>query len=696
MFKNYKNDFIFHLFLITAVAFFGLAIFGGIQNYSPVPYWDMWDGYINFFVKVSEGDWSVWWAQHNEHRILLARLLFWLDIKWFGGTSLFLIVVNYIFLGLICSIFYVFLKEKCPPYYRFVGLFLIIWLSSWSQYENLTWGFQSQFFLAQLLPLSAFYMLYQATIKVEAGNGYFFAACLFGLMSLGTMANGVLALPLLALYAAATRLGLKRILIFVSLALLGFLVYFSNYQADPHHGSLLIALKENPIGLMQYVLIYIGSPFSTISTDLKVGIIVAQLAGGGLIVGSAYFMWQSLRNIKQSYLELSMLCFILYVGGTAFGTAGGRLALGLEQALSSRYATPALMAWAAFFVILAPCLIRMAGRNRHKLWIPILAVSLIILPVQLKSLNSKTNDLFEREISALAVELRIKDQQQIANIYPSAEAILAMTERATATDISIFGNPLIKDVHEQIGLRFKNPSLLQRNCEGNIDALFPIDDNDKYIQINGWIFDMEKKSVPKSLYIVDNNSVVVGYALTGKPRPDVGKAVDSSAVNSGFKGYMLAKSQGLSVKLVDQEDGCILLEKIPKGIFRTFSDKKIDQLTVSSKQILHDNKWLGADFQKSILRGLTVFGSFINSDEDTGSISMKLKRGDRLLYRSGPTAGRQFVKLNNDNNTLSVLPVASEWKTLEFSHSTLPENFVITVIDEGSGWGEWSAIAVLN
>ena len=45
----------------------GLAVVGAILSYSPVPYWDMWDGALYFFMQVQDGDHAAWWAQHNEH-----------------------------------------------------------------------------------------------------------------------------------------------------------------------------------------------------------------------------------------------------------------------------------------------------------------------------------------------------------------------------------------------------------------------------------------------------------------------------------------------------------------------------------------------------------------------------------------------------------------------------------------------------
>ncbi|MGD4365427.1 hypothetical protein QT713_22860, partial [Xanthomonas citri pv. citri] len=43
-------------------------------TFSPVPFWDMWDGGLGFYVRQMT-DVSQWWAQHNEHRIVLSRIL---------------------------------------------------------------------------------------------------------------------------------------------------------------------------------------------------------------------------------------------------------------------------------------------------------------------------------------------------------------------------------------------------------------------------------------------------------------------------------------------------------------------------------------------------------------------------------------------------------------------------------------------
>ena len=222
--KNTERFFL--LFFLSALFFWVLTIIGGFRAYTPVPFWDSWDAEVDFLNNIHLSNWHILWARHNEHRIVLTRLFFLMDQYMFGGYSIFLFTVNYMLLAVITWLFWRAMRENNPEDYHIPGLFLVIWLSSWSQRENLSWGFQSQFFLAQILPLAAFMMLHKEVTRPKRNSLYFIIACTLGILSLGTMANGVLALPLMAVYAMAMRLGWRRILSLGGLATLGVIAYF--------------------------------------------------------------------------------------------------------------------------------------------------------------------------------------------------------------------------------------------------------------------------------------------------------------------------------------------------------------------------------------------------------------------------------------------------------------------------------------
>lgn len=677
----------------------GLAVVGGFVHYSPVPFWDMWGAYLDFFVRTGTADWHIWWEQHNEHRIVLARLFFWMDLTWFQGAGWFLVVVNYILTGASCVVFYSFLKERLAAERRtesaeLLGLLIVAWLFSWAQHENFTWGFQSQFFLAQLIPLATFYCLHKSiTTPIHSGL-WFTATCLAGIAALGTMANGFLALPLTFLMAIVLRLNWKKSAFLGLLAVLMSAVYFYDYQPVAGHGSLRQTISTNPVGMIEYVLLYIGSPFYYFMGGVGIAKNLAQLAGAFLISSAVFFAITALRSPRTSSLQLALLAFLLYVGGTAFGTAGGRLMFGLNQALSSRYATPALMAWAALLILYAPYVSKALSQRRGPALCLLLALFFLVIPRQFTALLPDGEKQFQRKVAALALELRIKDQAQIGTVYPSVESALAFTKTPVERNLSIFGQAPIKNVRDRIGTTAAIG--MPPTCRGYIDQVSAIAGEGNYVSIEGWIFDEKSHSTPASLQILDEQNTVIGYALTGRPRLDVAAAINKKAELSGFKGYVLREKIGKQVELRSDKPSCQFAAFASLPPFSASTPHlSADLVTVDQNNLVEaGNEWTGADYEKTDTSGLTVFGSLIQSDQDTGSVSLRLRRGAKLFYRSGPTSGNQRLEIDHKKENSVVLPAAKEWTLLDFSMEQLPDTFVATFTDAGTGWGEWSAIAI--
>jgi len=489
--------------------------------------------------------------------------LFWIDLAWFGGMGWFLICANLLLFAMVGWLFWRAWQENSQGQNEFVGFFLVAWIISWTQYQNLTWGFQSQFILAQLLPLAAFYQLHRFAASDRANQIAFRLACVLGVLSIGSMANGVLALPLMTLYALVTRLGWTRTLMLTLMSCACLLAYFVDYRAPQHHGSLGQALKEDPLGLAGYVLLYLGNPFYSFVRGGEVGLRVAQLAGVFLVVVSVGYAWLALRDKKRPTLPLAMLVFILYIGGTAVGAAGGRLMFGVEQALKSRYATPALMAWAALFVLMAPQLNRWAREKRWIAWGPFAIMFVLMLPVQLGAISSNDDMLFERRVAALALELGIQDQAQISHVYPSAEAALSLAKIPAERNLSIFGIPPFEDAKKKIGA---DAAILegQRICQGRIEKIQRVDQDTRYLQVHGWAFDRESRVIPKILQIAEPEGRIIGFALPGRIRPDIAATVDLAAFKSGFVGYFLVEGMGKIVTFFDPASGCSISAQVPK------------------------------------------------------------------------------------------------------------------------------------
>ena len=323
--KILTQKYILILFTFFAGVYLILAIIGGINHYSPVPYYDMWEGYLNFYVFASAGDLNAWWDQHYEHRIILSKILFWLDLDLFKGRIIFLIIVNYLLVALIFFVFYKILKERLPnekdKFTRdIIGTVIFCLIFSWVQEQNFTWAFQSQFFLAQLLPLSAFFLLYKAhsSESKSYSTRYYIFACLLGVVSIGTMAIGVLTLPLMIVLAVLFRMQFWRISILLLLTFLAISLYFYNYQPPPRP-PLIETLMSAPVDLLKFILLYLGSPVYFLTKS----ILLTQLSGLFLVLGTLWFVWNAVHSFSSTSLEWVLLIFLFYIGASALAAGSG-------------------------------------------------------------------------------------------------------------------------------------------------------------------------------------------------------------------------------------------------------------------------------------------------------------------------------------------------------------------------------------
>jgi hypothetical protein len=678
--------------LLTAAAAFtlamvGLAVLGGYRTYSPVPFWDMWDGTLGFYIRVKDGATAEWWSQMNEHRIILSRLLFWADYEWFGGLSVFLIAVNYVLAAAAALAFWKFLlavkaaDEPAWPY-QLLGLFLTSWLFLWTQDENFSWGFQSQFFMAQSLPLWALYWLQRSTSGMHTRRDFAVASA-FGAASIVTMANGLLALPLMTLYALVMRERAIRVAILAGLSIVGTVLYFQGYIPPEAHSSLWQSLQQGPAGYLRYIGLYLGGPFYYLLDGHAAARPVALAAAAVLPVASAWVAARVLREPRRRPASVALLFFILYIGGTAFGTAGGRLIFGSDQALSHRYTTPALMAWAALLVLLAPPILAASRGRALGYALALCALAAVMAHLQLKAALPQEQLLFERDAAALALELQARDQLQVSHVYPRVDSVLKIAQQASERHLSVFGAAPLHDANRQLGTRVEPGSLPP--CQGGFDAVEFLEGEARLVRVDGWL----AKSAglhSKGLRFFDTSSRVAGFAILGAPRPGLAA--------TGFRGYVMANQVGKAVTL--RSDSCELTLQLPTALFSASrASPSPDRATVEGADVQPGNGWTGGDFSKTAIGGMQVFGSFISSDADTGSIRLKVRRGARLFYRSGPTGGKQLLAVLGSSLPAAKLPVSADWSLIELSSPSLPEGeFTIELTDQGAGWGEWSAIAV--
>ena len=502
----------------------GFVIYGAADLHTPVPWGDSWDGLVQFYMNAQDGQAAAWWGQHNEHRFVISRVLYWLDYTVFGGALVSLFLWNFLFAGLGVLLFIKLARiavEKAGGIgatANFVGLltalFLMAWLYLWTQYETLAYAFNPHFFLAYVMPLWAFYLLYEAR---ESGRGKTFAlACVIGVLSAGSMANAIATLPFMALYAAVMQMSVKRIGLLAVLSAVVIAVYMWGFQSVGGHGSVVQSTLTDPVGMMHFVLNYMGGPFFFFAAGVPAGPFVAPVFGAFFIGSCAVFAWQSIRARAASAFPIMLLVFILYIGASAFATAGGRLPMGTGAAFAPRYTTSTVMAWAALLLLYMPLIFSLMKTKTGQRLVTagFIAAFTVVTLMQSTVFMEKRDWAKGRAIGGLAAEMQVRDDVYLKKIYGNPGKVLRISKEASVRNIGFFGRDDYRDIRELMG----QPSGdAPQTCHATVSQIVALTNDTDYVRMLGYV--MPKSShVPDGIVFVGRGGEIAGYGLSDMER----------------------------------------------------------------------------------------------------------------------------------------------------------------------------------
>lgn len=531
------NVFVFGI-AISAVFYFFSTVLGTYNNYSAVPFWDMWNGYLDFYFRTKSEGLTPWWELHNEHRLVLAKIFFWLDLEYFKGSMVILFSLNIIFSMLACATFISCLNGLTKDYnnknlfYMMSGTVVVLCFS-WLQSENYTWAFQSQFHMAYLLPLWSILALVKS--KTNSSIQFFLLSCVLGVLSAVTMANGLLALPVMIFLAILVRLHWRYVATLIIIISCVYFIYFIDYVKPYGHPSLIENLIENPIGILRYFLLYLSGPFYGIFSDIS----KLVMAMGALFLLSSLWI---LKYVLQSRLKSDEGClkiyglfaFLVFVSGTALLTSLGRA--GYDPNIPSRYMTPAILNWCCLLIILT-AMHYDKFKNNLFVYVALLFFPLALLPIQTRTLHHPEH-LHIHKVAAVAAALGVHDDKILDRVYFDIDRLFHIIEPARVINTSIFNEKYIKEMYyfdEVFSLKPKS------KCNIYVDKLENVEKSTNHSRVTGWAFDKKFKKVPNYIVFADSNNKVIGFSLTGGTRVDVAEVVDPLALNSGFIGYVLGE-----------------------------------------------------------------------------------------------------------------------------------------------------------
>lgn len=325
-----------------------------VRTYMPCPFGDDWFVVTNIAQGNGPLSFAWLWAQHNEHRIPITRLLIWLDLFVFGGTNKSLFVEIF-FMQLLhwAAISCVIERWTAfePPIRRTLqGLFAFC-LFHPNQYENFTWAFQISFILPfTIITVALLAITFYERLRCRAVAGVFVAMA--PLLAALNMAGGLVAGPVLPFLAVAKHLRIRLLALIALVFTLSCVAYVWQYHPPhPSHGPGM-ALRD-PLGILKYVLTYFGASWTRLLPHKERIIAFVSLVACVVFAVRAFRGRKSVSNFEWFCLGECTFSF-----GVAVVTGLGRLYLGPGQAFASRYQTAAMIFWAALCSLILLAVIR--------------------------------------------------------------------------------------------------------------------------------------------------------------------------------------------------------------------------------------------------------------------------------------------------------------------------------------------------
>lgn len=663
-----------------------------VRLWDPVPLMDSWS-FLDQMLAWTGPGYVIerLWEQHNEHRILFPRLVFFADHLLAGGRQIVEPLVIALNQALLALLLWRFARRALPA--RTAAVFLPLALActfSAVQMENLFWAFQVQFVGVLLAAAAAFGALTFARER----PALFPCSLVLMLVASLMMANGLLVWPLgvlLAWFAGHSRARLGALL---AGGLLVFAFYLHDYESPSPHRGPLQALAHLP-EVLAYACACLGSPWRKLGLDATVALGAA--AAGGLLL-AAVVCWR--RRTRLDHGTLAWLGVAAFAATTAGLTGLGRSGFPLETALTSRYSSPTLLAW----LVLAAFVAAACGRRLGP-WL--LLSPLLPLLVWQKDF---VRDLFpihqQRDRGALALQLGADCDELVTLLYPDAKEVRPFITLSRQHRWGAFADGWQDLVGARLADRFTGGG---EPLAGGLFRTTLVEDDEGLLSMRGWTAGHS----PRHLVVTDDSGRILGLGRGGLTYPPAEEGELPGGAEGGGEWQALARLSGpgpvrLRLHAVEQPTGSARPigdwhEVVPS--MRVTVERAGAPLAPAepvriqgafAREARHpsapaaDGRW-------------PFWGSCVNGDEDTGRLELAPVPApeSRVLavpFLTGPSTQGLSLEIVDPDRQTGVARMAAVEASADAWHAwvvRLPEatqRVVLVAEDRGKEWGQWIAV----
>ncbi|WP_176956878.1 hypothetical protein [Paraburkholderia caribensis] len=490
-----------------------------------VPWLDEWDGYIGFYRNITTGWLGGWWVNHMEHRIVTSRILYWLDINWFGGQHVFLFVAE-LTLPLILAL--TIWREygrgrsiKAPV--AWVAGIPFAFLYSWLQSEVFKWGFETQVIAAYMFALLSAAQF--SRFEEHRGRRVLWALVFAALAEI-SMGNGLLAFPMLFALAVVCRRPIREIASVVGTWIVMWAIYFFNYSvpAIVHPPMTTVARAK---AFVEFFFVFLGNPYAALthnSVSICIAIGLATFVFAGWIIIDLY------RTKRITPYRAFLIGGYGFVVLSALAAMSGRAYFGPEAGMASRYTTGPLLAWTLLALLAFDIAQSQSVRMVTIIASTIVATSIAPFQRHVRDDNAYLNDW---NLAILAHKIGADRPELDALLFP-ADAHDHFSDLATFAErnrVALYGKGWLRDAGEvQYDASKRDDSI----CQGSFDAIGA----DKIGPVlRGWAVARPVSKKEILVVLADESGKTVGYGVTGTRRPDVADSVPGKPRKAGWTAF---------------------------------------------------------------------------------------------------------------------------------------------------------------
>ena len=493
-----------------------VEIYFSVHFFLAVPFEDLWAIITEIARNNGTYSLSLLWAQHNEHRLPLAKLLMEADLLLFHGRNLSLYLEIYL-----TQIFHLTLIVWALRRYSLWPGWLIAAGCGLAAFA-LFWTTQSQSFLnpfgVEILPAYAFgsaSILFLLSALSGSAKNWLWLALSAGaaLLSGLSLASGLLLWPILLIMAIRFRLGWNKIAILGVIGTAFTAAYLAGYQSPHVHADPIESLGK-PGLLADYLMVYFGLNWAPLSVRLS-----EVLAAAGLLAFLASYVRELLRTqIRVFPFALLSLCAFLF--GTGFLTALGRVNFPLTQAASSRYQSCALLFWAFFSLYVMDLAYRQSARTAVWCTATALILATAMLPAYPGSL-ANAEELYTRvSAGALPLYADVRDEREIVHLIVSPSLVFAERAFLKSHQAAFYADPRYLLLGQSLTSRFAIAP--PDRCFGAFDGNRRLEDAQfGGWELVGWAWDHKALGRVQSVIAVSHDGRIHGVGENGLFRPDV-------------------------------------------------------------------------------------------------------------------------------------------------------------------------------